>query len=176
MSNLAELVREALAPDAQGAIAMSRADDIRKLALASGVDVVGIAPVERWDEFVPAGSRPYDILPGAKSVVVVGVRGPSAGAWQSPDHRLIEMNGYDFANDRVIHLVADHIEREYGYQAIQAPGLPIGGHQPAFSMMLAAIVFTSSNLPCSISSFISWSSSLFTSEKLLTKFSGFWIS
>jgi len=140
MLDLAELVQSAIAPDLDATMAMARSDDIRKLALAAGVDVVGIAPVDRWEEFVPPGSRPYDILPGAKTVVVVGVRGPSAGAWQSSDHRLIEMNGYDFANDRVIHLVADHIEREYGYQAIQAPGLPVGGHQPAFSMMLAAVL------------------------------------
>ncbi|MBL8381194.1 MAG: hypothetical protein JNM79_25220 [Burkholderiales bacterium] len=140
MGNLAELVAAAAAPDADTALALSRADELRRVALGSGVDVVGIAPTHRWDEFVPPGSRPYDILPGAKSVVVVGVRGPSAGAWLSPDHRLIEMNGYDFANDRVIHIVADHIEREYGHQAIQAPGLPVGGHQPAFSMMLAAVL------------------------------------
>ena len=140
MPRLEELVDEAIAPDADGVLAMGRAEDIRRLALESGVDVVGIAPVARWNDFVPVGSRPCDILPGARSVVVVGVRGPSAGAWQSPDHRLIEMNGYDFANDRVIHIVADHIEREYGFQAIQAPGLPIGGHQPAFSMMLAAVL------------------------------------
>jgi len=116
------------------------AEDIRKTALASGVDVCGIADVHRWDEFVPEGYRPYDILPGAKSVVVVGVRGPSAGAWQSADHRLIEMNGYDFSNDRVIHVVADYIEKKYGWQALQAPGLPVGGHQPTFSMMLAAVL------------------------------------
>ena len=140
MPSLAELADAAVAPDSAAVIAMARADELRKLALGTGVDVVGIAPADRWDDFVPPGSRPHDILPGAKTVVVVGVRGPSAGAWQSPDHRLIEMNGYDFANDRVIHIVADHIEREYGYQAIQAPGLPIGGHQPAFSMMLAAVL------------------------------------
>ena len=140
MASLTELAEGAIAPDVETVIAMSRADELRKLALGAGVEVVGIAPAQRWEDFVPPGSRPRDILPGAKSVVVVGVRGPSAGAWQSPDHRLIEMNGYDFANDRVIHIVADHIEREYGYQAIQAPGLPIGGHQPAFSMMLAAVL------------------------------------
>ena len=140
MASLTELAEGAIAPDGETVIAMARADELRKLALGAGVDVVGIAPADRWDDFVPPGSRPHDILPGAKTVVVVGVRGPSAGAWQSPDHRLIEMNGYDFANDRVIHIVADHIEREYGYQAIQAPGLPIGGHQPAFSMMLAAVL------------------------------------
>ena len=60
MSNLDKTVNAAQVPDAQGLIAMSRANDIRKLAISSGVDVVGIAPVERWDEFVPPGSRPYD--------------------------------------------------------------------------------------------------------------------
>lgn len=124
----------------EAALADARAAAIRKVALASGADVVGIGPVHRWDEFVPEGCRPYDILPGAKSVIAVGVRGPTAGGWLSPDHRLMEVNGYDFANDRIIHVVADHIEREHRYQAIMAPGLPIAGHQPLFSMMLAAVL------------------------------------
>jgi epoxyqueuosine reductase QueG len=122
------------------ALGEARIEAIRRAALDAGVDVVGFAPVARWDSYVPEGHRPYDILPGAKSVVVVGCRGPTAGAWQTPDHRLIEMGGYDFANDRAIHVVADFIEREYGFYAIQAPGLPVGGHQPTFSMMLAAVL------------------------------------
>jgi len=114
--------------------------DIKAMALKAGGDVVGIAPAERWDEFVPEGYRPYDILPGAKSVIVVGVRGPTAGAWQSPDHRIMEVNGYDFANDRAIHVVADYIERELGYYALQGPALPTAGYQPRMSMMLAAVL------------------------------------
>ena len=42
--------------------------------------------------------------------------------------------------------------------------------------MSPAIAFTSSILPCSISCFISSINSVFTSEKLLTKFKGFCIS
>ena len=117
-----------------------RTADIKALALKAGGDVVGIAPVERWDEYVPEGYRPGDILPGARSVVVVGVRGPSAGAWQSPDHRIMEVNGYDFANDRAIHVVSDHIERKLGYYAMQGPALPTAGYQPRMSMMLAAVL------------------------------------
>jgi epoxyqueuosine reductase QueG len=113
---------------------------IKSLALRVGGDVVGIAPVERWDEFVPEGYRPYDILPGAKSVVVVGSRGPTAGAWRSPDHRVIEVNGYDFGNDRAIHVVANHIEQELGHYAMQSPSLPTGGQQPLFSLMLSAVL------------------------------------
>ncbi len=113
---------------------------IKSLALKVGGDVVGVAPVARWDAFVPEGYRPYDILPGAKSVVVVGSRGPTAGAWRSPDHRVMEVNGYDFGNDRAIHMVANYIEQELGYYAMQSPSLPTGGQQPLFSLMLSAVL------------------------------------
>lgn len=121
-------------------VAIDQSEELKRLALKVGGDVVGIAPVERWDEFVPKGHRPADILPGAKSIIVVGARGPTSGAWQSPDHRIMEVNGYDFANDRAIHVIADFIEREYGYYAIQGPALPTAGHQPRMSMMLAAVL------------------------------------
>ncbi len=113
---------------------------IKAQALKVGGDVVGAAPVERWDDYVPEGYRPYDILPNAKSVVVVGARGPTMGSWRSPDSRVMEVNGYDFANDRAIHVVSDFIEQQAGYYAMQAPGLPTSGHQPPFSMMLAAVL------------------------------------
>lgn len=113
---------------------------IKQFALGAGADVVGVADPHAWDEHVPAGHRPYDILPGTESVIVVGSRGPTAGAWRSPLHRVMEVNGYDFRNDAAIHRLADNIEDHLGYQAIQAPGLPTGGHQPPFSMMLAAVL------------------------------------
>ena len=70
----------------------------------------------------------------------MGVRGPTAGAWRSPKHRVMEVNGYDFRNDAAIHRVADAIETQYNHQAIQAPGLPTDGHLPQISMMLAAVL------------------------------------
>ena len=97
---------------------------IKEFALKIGASVVGVADPKAWEEYVPEGHRPYDILPGARSVVVVGSRGPTAGAWRSPQHRLMEMNGYDFRNDAAIHGVADLIENQFDHQAIQAPGLP----------------------------------------------------
>jgi epoxyqueuosine reductase QueG len=114
--------------------------EVKALCLEAGADVAGIAPVERWDEYAPLGYRPHDILPGARSAVVVGARGPSAGAWRSPDHRMMEVLGYDFANDRAIHVVADAIEARYRHYAIQAPALPVAGHQPLTSLMLAAVL------------------------------------
>ncbi len=113
---------------------------VKETAIRAGGTVVGIAPVPDWAEFVPEGYRPDDILPNAQSVVVVGARGPTAGAWKCPDSRLIEVNGYDFANDRAIHVVANFIEQEFGHYAMQAPSLPTAGHQPPMSMMLAAVL------------------------------------
>ncbi|MEE8308728.1 MAG: hypothetical protein V3R81_15790 [Gammaproteobacteria bacterium] len=118
----------------------SRTEQIKQFALSSGAIVVGVADPRTGEEHVPEGHRPYDILPGARSVVVVGSRGPTAGAWRSPNHRLMEVNGYDFRNDAAIHRVADVIESEYDHQAIQAPGLPTGGHLPPMSMMLSAVL------------------------------------
>ncbi len=120
--------------------AMSITEKIRQFAQDSGASVVGVADPQTWEEYAPTGHRPGDILPGARSVVVVGSRGPTAGAWRSPSHRLMEVNGYDFRNDAAIHRVADVIESQYGHQAIQAPGLPTEGHLPPMSMMLSAVL------------------------------------
>ena len=98
---------------------------VTEVAINAGIDVVGIAPAERWDDAAPEGHRPADILPGARSVVVLGTRGPTAGAWQSPDHRFMEVNGYDFRNDLIVQIVADFIEREFDHYAIMAPALSV---------------------------------------------------
>ena len=113
---------------------------IKDAAINFGADVVGIAPALRWDEYVPEGYRPYDLLPDAKSVIVVGARGPTAGAWRSPNPRLMEVLGLDFANDRAIAALTGFVETETGHLAIQAPGLSVAGHQPPFSYMLAAVL------------------------------------
>ena len=113
---------------------------VKQKALSFGADVVGIAPVERWNKYVPEGYRPYDFLPNAKSVIVVGARGPTAGAWKSPNPRLMEVLGLDFANDRAIAALTTWVEEDLRYSSIQAPGLSVAGHQPLFSYMLAAVL------------------------------------
>ena len=115
-------------------------DLVKQKALSFGADVVGIAPVERWNDYVPEGYRPYDLLPNAKSVIVVGARGPTAGAWKSPNPRLMEVLGLDFANDRAIAALTSWVEEDLKYNSIQAPGLSVPGHQPLFSYMLAAVL------------------------------------
>ncbi|MEE8395559.1 MAG: hypothetical protein V3S29_05850 [bacterium] len=116
------------------------AAELKKVGLRSGAIVVGVADVEAFNEYAPPGHRPQDLLPGARGVVVAGGIGPTAGAWRSPDHRVMEITGYDFRENVAIHVMSDHIEREYGYRAIQAGSLPTAGHHPPMSMMLAAVL------------------------------------
>jgi hypothetical protein len=75
-------------------------------------------------------------------IKAVGLRtgGLVVGAWQCPDHRLMEITGYDFRENVAIHVMCDYIENTFGYQAIQAPSLPTAGHTPPMSMMLAAVL------------------------------------
>ena len=51
------------------------ADELKRFALDSGADLVGVAPCERFDE-APEGHRPEDILPGARAVVACARRIP----------------------------------------------------------------------------------------------------
>lgn len=115
-------------------------DLIKEVGLRAGATVVGVAAVDAFNEYVPAGHRPADFLPGAKSVVVSGSLGPSNAAWQSPNRRLMEITGYDFRENVSALVVAEHIENNHGYQAMQAPALPTAGQHPPMSMMLAAVL------------------------------------
>jgi epoxyqueuosine reductase QueG len=113
---------------------------ITSAGLANGAVVVGVAAASAFNEYVPAGHRPEDFLPGARSVVVAGALGPSNAAWQSPNRRLMEITGYDFRENVASLVMGDMIEAEYGHLAIQAPALPTAGQQPPMSMMLCAVL------------------------------------
>ncbi len=94
-------------PAMDGLKTESLTQQIKAFVLSAGADVVGVADPLAWNEHVPEGHRPGDILPNVRSVIVAGSRGPTGGAWRSPDHRVMEVNGYDFRNDAAIHRVAD---------------------------------------------------------------------
>src|SRR5438046_4680773 len=64
-------------------------ESVKAIGLEAGARVVGVAAAEAFRAGVPEGYRPEDILPGARSVVVAGGDGPTAGAWRSPDHRVM---------------------------------------------------------------------------------------
>src|SRR5438552_8592334 len=112
---------------------MTREEQVKAVGLKAGARVVGIASVEAFREKVPEGYRPQEILPGARSVVVAGGDGPTAGAWRSPDHHAMEITGYYLRENVAIHAMCDHIERQLAHYAIQAPSLPMHGHEPPMS-------------------------------------------
>ncbi len=111
---------------------------VKEVGRAAGALVVGIAPTDAFNDFVPEGHRPDDILPRARSVVVAGTQGPTAGAWRSQDHRVMEITGYDFRENVAVHGMCDFIESELDHMALQAPSLPTAGHRPPMSMISAA--------------------------------------
>ena len=118
----------------------STARRIKEVGLRAGAKVVGIAAADAFNRYVPQGHRPEDFLPGAKSVIVAGGDGPTAGAWHAPDHDVIENIGYDLRENVAVHVMVDLIEHECGYYAIQAPACEVSGHTPPMSMMLAAVL------------------------------------
>ena len=112
-------------------------EDLRAFALRSGALVMGVADAEAFTA-VPEGKRPTDYLPGAKSVVVMGGAQPRAADWQSPKYEHMEVSS---TTDRISALgnrVATHIERTYGYYALNVPQALDKGRQPFLSMSLAA--------------------------------------
>lgn len=54
---------------------MNIKEELRELAFANDMNYFGVAPAERLSN-LPEGHRPTDLLPGAKSVVVLGIRVP----------------------------------------------------------------------------------------------------
>lgn len=115
-------------------------DRLKEVGLAGGATVVGVADPKAFNEYVPKGHRPEDLMPGVQSVVVAGSLGPTSAAWQSPSRRLMEITGYDFRENVATIVMAQHIEEEHGYRAMQAPTLPTSGQYPPMSMMLAAVL------------------------------------
>jgi epoxyqueuosine reductase QueG len=63
---------------------------IKQLAQERGADLVGVAPVERLKD-APKGHRPQDILPEAKSIIVVGRRILDSIMEQLGNHPLMKM-------------------------------------------------------------------------------------
>jgi len=50
-------------------------DELREVAFESGADYFGVGSVDRW-AYAPIGHRPNDLLPSARSVLVLGIRIP----------------------------------------------------------------------------------------------------
>lgn len=112
-------------------------DQLKAFAMKNGAMVCGVADAHAFTE-APEGFRPGDLLPRAKSVVVVGGNPPRAGDWASP---LVELQETMGTSDRINSLglrVAKFIEERFGYYALFVPPGVNKGNRPFLSVMLAA--------------------------------------
>lgn len=112
-------------------------EELHAFAQKNGALVCGVADAEAFTD-APEGARPGDLLPRAKSVVVIGGNPPRAGDWASP---LIELQETMGTSDRINALglrVAKFIEDRFGYYALFVPPGVNKGNQPFLSVMHAA--------------------------------------
>lgn len=112
-------------------------EELKAFALEGGGLVCGVADAKAFDE-APEGSRPRDLLPGARRVVVVGGNPPRAGDWASPLAEHQETMG---TSDRINSLglkLAKYIESHFGYYALFVPPGVNKGNRPFLSVAFAA--------------------------------------
>lgn len=121
---------------------MNLKEDLRALVTAENIDYFGVAPVERFRN-APSGHNPCDLLPKAKSVIVLGMRIP-AGAIEANNlaygglrHAIFSYVafGYNKVNDnldRVALQMVLHIEKKHRYKAYP---IPAGGPRDEYLMM-----------------------------------------
>ena len=110
---------------------------IEDTARKGGAAIFGVANPAAFSA-APEGRRPEDLLPGVRSVIVVGGAKPRAGDWASPNFQHMELSS---TNDRVTALamrIAHLIERELGYYALTVPPGVDEGQQPFLDLSLAA--------------------------------------
>lgn len=116
-------------------------EDIFAQALKGGALVVGVATAESFAE--AAGdmaecARPAELLPGARSVLVVGGAPPRAGDWACTVPGHMETMG---TGDRINSLglkMAKYIEEHFGYYALLIPPGLNKGNRPFLSIKMAA--------------------------------------
>jgi hypothetical protein len=112
-------------------------EELKQMALQGGALVFGVADATAFSA-APEGYRPADILPGAKSVIVLGGAKPRAGDWKSPNYQHLELSS---TNDRVTGLclrLAHMIERQARHYAVVVPAGVDEGQRPFLSIALAA--------------------------------------
>ena len=119
-------------PDTVGA-----REELDAFARKGGALVSGVAAAVAFAE-APAGAHPADLLPGARSVLVVGGAQPRAGDWASPIPGHLETMG---TSERINSLglkLAKYIEERYGYYALFVPPGLNQGNRPFLSVAHAA--------------------------------------
>src|SRR5436309_14826124 len=129
-------------PTAKGGLAVPATTNatqrLKSIALMAGAAVVGIADAAAFDAHAPAKHRPADLLPGARTVVVVGGAQPRAGDWVATSPWLLSTMGTTERIQGVGRRLAQSIESELGYYALYVPPGTASGDTPFLSLMLAA--------------------------------------
>lgn len=93
------------------------------------VDLVGVAPVERFDE-LPPEKHPRSIFPEVESVIVVGrriTRGTLRGVEEGTNFFGYHLYGYSWLNDRFLAMATFQLAsffEDHGYEAAPMPPLP----------------------------------------------------
>jgi len=108
--------------------------ELQELALANGMKYFGVASVDRFAR-MPEGHRPGDLLPGAKSVLVMGMVIPEGAikanlrAYEGLRHAIFTyiVYGYNKINDQLDWAALQaifHIEK-LDFRGIEKPETPI---------------------------------------------------
>ncbi len=110
---------------------MSLKQELQELALGNGMKYSGVASVERFAN-MPGGHRPGDLLPGAKSVLVMGMVIPEGAiegnlrAFEGLRHAIFTyvVYGYNKINDQLDWAALQaifHIEKKHKHTAYGIP-------------------------------------------------------
>lgn len=103
---------------------------LRDYAEVNRVDLMGIAPIERFDG-VPKERHPSSIFPEARSVLVVGkriTRGVLRGVEEGTQFDLYPMYGRDWLNNRILAMATFRLGEfleDNGWEAVPLPNLPL---------------------------------------------------
>ena len=112
---------------------MSIKEEMKRFCKEMGIDYVGVSSIDRLAN-LPAGHRPGDLLPGAKSVIVMGIRLPQAVIevhkrvfnGEAARHHYFSYSRYGYRkinedlDTAALHLV-DYIEKKYEKTAYPIP-------------------------------------------------------
>src|SRR5262249_18635151 len=111
---------------------------LKSAALKGGATVCGVADAAAFDAHAPAKHRPGDLLPGGRSVVVVGGAQPREGDGAATSPWVMQSMGTTERIQGVGRRLAQYIESEFGYYALYVPPGTASGDTPFLSLMLAA--------------------------------------
>jgi len=96
-------------------------DELRDYAHSRGAAAVGFVDVALVEQFSPPGHGPRDLLPRAKTVISIGVTGPTQGTWRTPA-KVMTLIGTNVSRIyRVALGLAFRIEDTFGYRSIYCP-------------------------------------------------------